>query len=325
MILSGLKTTDHFSVTLATLQSLVIKGIAGATGNLFEAQDSNGGLLFAIGADGSINFGVDVNLYRASAGVLKTDSALIVARDITIEGNGIVKGAFSVAGAFAADSVETQRLLSSGKMTIKSGNNADVVISPDGTGRVRVGSGQNAFSIDANGVVTKSGLAVSNRGMETFNNLKAASPSSIRSNIFCTGTTYEETHFASQPDVPRIISVTAGPRASGSVTVWGTLADGTPNQSEVIKLTSNGLTKGTKAFSRIDKVILPATCPASETLDLGITDILGLSNLLHGQNGVYKVQKNGSDIAIPDVDTNNSTIDLTPLASGDNVTVWYKY
>jgi hypothetical protein len=104
------------------------------------------------------------------------------------------------------------------------------------------------------------------------------------------------------------------------------LADGSEIATETIALHNNATSIGQKAFATISKITVPSTCGASSTIVMGVGDKVGLSNGLHGQNGVYKLRKNAADIVpLPAVDTTNSTIDLGTIAQGDDVTVWYRY
>jgi len=194
-----------------------------------------------------------------------------------------------------------------------------------GAGLVKLGSGSNRITVDANGNLKATGTASLASLPETFLDVAAASNSAVRGTTVCTSTTtYNSGN--TNPDVPRNITVTesGGGTNTGNVTITGTLADGTPNISEVIAMTDDGTSVGAKAFATIDSITLPA-CTGLPNVTIGTGTKLGLSNSLHGQNTVYKVKLNGSDVAIPTVNTTNSTVDVSSITSGDDFTIWYRF
>jgi len=63
-----------------------------------------------------------------------------------------------------------------------------------------------------------------------------------------------------------------------------------------------------------------------DTMDIGITDVLGLSNIIYETGDVYKIKKNNANAVVADaqVDIDYDTYDMSVigLASGDDFTIW---
>jgi uncharacterized protein YacL (UPF0231 family) len=133
-----------------------------------------------------------------------------------------------------------------------------------------------------------------------------------------------------QPDVPRTLSghfdahtnITAytldivGIDAKGNtVTEQKTEADGWDWE------TSN-------AFAVITSIIMSARAGtgASDTMDIGIADVLGLSNIIYANTDVYKIKKNNANaiVAGAQIDTDYDTYDMAVigLVGGDDFTIW---
>jgi hypothetical protein len=270
-------------------RTLIVQGVASQSVNVFEVQDSGTSTLVAVDQSGN----------------------LVV--------NGT--GTHTFAG-----SIRVAAITSSGALAISSGSNGDITIYPNGSGAVKLGSSSNNISINAAGVQTNSGTAITDRSVDTFSSIQAAGVATVHALTVCTGSSTVVSSAITQPDVPRTISITDNNAdgTNGLVTVTGTLADGS-SSSEGITISDNGTATGSKAFAQITSFTLPAACAATTSISIGTGDKLGLSNSLHGQNTVYKVKKNTADLAIPTVDTTNSTVDLTTITANDTVTVWYKY
>jgi hypothetical protein len=246
-------------------------------------------------------------------------------------GNTAINGTLTVSGTGThtiAGTLKVAQITSATDLTIAPEVDKNIVMSPTGTGIIRFGSEQNNITIDANGKLVRNGTATTNQASEHFQDLESASTNAVLAATICTGTSVDITTGINNPDVPRVVAITESGvgSASGNVTVTGTLADGSENATETIALHNNATSIGQKAFATISKITVPSTCGASSTIVMGVGDKVGLSNGLHGQNGVYKLRKNAADIVpLPAVDTTNSTIDLGTITQGDDVTVWYRY
>jgi hypothetical protein len=174
--------------------------------------------------------------------------------------------------------------------------------------------------------LSAAGTSVRARGVDHFQSVQAASTATVHAPAACTGVLQTVNTSITNPDVPRNLTVTdtLADSTTGSVTVTGVLADGTSG-NETIAITDNGTATGSKAFATITSYTVPASCAAGSTVSVGTGDKLGLSNALHGQNGVYKVRRNTADISIPSVDTTNSTVNMATITVNDSITIWYKY
>ena len=243
-----------------------------------------------------------------------------------LDSTGGVLASVDASGGALFGSVSTTSLTSSGALAISSASNGNITIYPNGSGSVKIGSASNNITIDASGAQTNNGTASTDRSVDYFPNVSAADPAAVHAAITCTGGTLVVSTGITQPDVPRTLSITdtTGDGTNGQVTVSGVLADGS-SSSENITITDGGISHGQKAFASVASITLPASCASTSTISVGTDDKLGLSNPLHGQNTVYKVNKNATDIAVPTVNTTTSTVDFSTITTSDAFSVWYKY
>jgi parallel beta-helix repeat protein len=141
------------------------------------------------------------------------------------------------------------------------------------------------------------------------------------------------------PDVPRNVSVSLYNNTAGSIataectcTVTGRDAKGF-GATETITIPANAAlgagayqtAYGSKAFSKISKIQFSDVAqPAGTQMCVGISDKLGLSNVIYGTGDVYKVKKNNADVAVGTVDVTNGTVDCATIISGDDFTIYYR-
>ncbi len=215
-------------------------------------------------------------------------------------------------------------ITSSSDITLTPAVNHSVTIALRGSGTFKVGSDANNITIDSNGNLKRNGTATTNNAVETFTSLLASNPTAVTTTP-CTGLEFT-TSTITQPDVPRTITVShTGGNVSGAITLTGTLADGSTETSESLTINPNATAVSQKAYATITSIRIPSTCGNTSDLSFGTSSRIGLANSLHGQNGVYKIKKNATDIPLVPVDTTNSTVDMGALADGDSVTIWYRY
>lgn len=114
----------------------------------------------------------------------------------------------------------------------------------------------------------------------------AADDDRILAAVTDTGEDQELTTFAAQPDVPRVITATAGGTAAdiGAVQV---IVEGTNTWGEAITETlpaftvnTAGSVTGTKAFNTVTKVTIPAHDGTGATTKVGVGGKLGLPDTL---------------------------------------------
>ena len=137
---------------------------------------------------------------------------------------------------------------------------------------------------------------------------------------------------AAQPDVPRTLSWVvnnAGGITAADITITGIDAKGN-SISEAFDLTG-GLTGETNnAFATVSEVKIEnqVNAAAGDTISVGITDVLGLSNIIYATSDVYKIKKNNADavVAAAQVNTTYHTYDMTVigLAATNDFTIWFK-
>lgn len=131
------------------------------------------------------------------------------------------------------------------------------------------------------------------------------------------------------PDVPRNLEVTFSATEdteSGVVTITGTLAAGTTAQTETFTFTSDSVVVGTKAFATITKINIPAGSMNGIEIDVGIGDLLGLSNTVSAEGDVYKITLDSIDSSVivsGNVDTTYNTVDCSDVVDNSDYTIWY--
>ncbi len=135
-----------------------------------------------------------------------------------------------------------------------------------------------------------------------------------------------------QPDVPRTLSghfdanvnITAytidivGFDAKGAL-ITETLTDADGWDWE----TSN-------AFSTITSIVMSARTGTGvgDTMDIGITDVIGLSNVIYATDDVYKIKRNNANatVAVAQVDIDYDTYDMSVIGlnATDDFTIWFR-
>ncbi|MGB7531815.1 MAG: right-handed parallel beta-helix repeat-containing protein [Halobacteriota archaeon] len=137
---------------------------------------------------------------------------------------------------------------------------------------------------------------------------------------------------AAQPDVPRTLSWTvnnAGGITAADISIKGVDAKGN-DITESFDLTG-GLTGETNnAFATVSEVKIEnqVNAAAGDTISVGITDVLGLSNIISATGDIYKIKKNNADavVAAAQVNITYDTYDMAVigLAGTDDFIIWYK-
>jgi len=155
----------------------------------------------------------------------------------------------------------------------------------------------------------------------------AASTDYVHAAIAGTGTGQIITAGITNPDVSRNISVTATDNAapSGNVLIEGINAEG-DTDSEEITIIAGGTAYGSKAFAVITGITIPAGLSAADTVEIGMSDKLGLSQPIYAASDVFEVK--GYRVT-PTVDVTNGTLDFAPIEAHPdprfpNIRVWYR-
>ena len=131
-----------------------------------------------------------------------------------------------------------------------------------------------------------------------------------------------------QPDVPRVISATAGGTAADikavQVTVEGTDTWGNSISEDLPAFTVDtaGTKTGVKAFNTITKVTIPAMDGAGAPVSIGVGDALGLPDCLPGRNTVIAAFLGGTKegtaptVTVDASDVSKNTVDLSGSYDG---------
>jgi len=127
-----------------------------------------------------------------------------------------------------------------------------------------------------------------------------------------------------QPDYGRNITVTGSALADGTVTITGTLADGTTAQTDAIVVVADNTAEGVKAFTNITNIVLAGWSAGSCTV--GIGDIIGLQNAISAEADIYLKTVDGvavySEIS-GNVNLANNTLDCGTIVQNEDITLYY--
>ena len=167
---------------------------------------------------------------------------------------------------------------------------------------------------------------------ELFMDVLAVSATHVRSDEDLSEAIPNTFTLDAQPDVPRTLSGHFDAHAqitAYSITVTGIDAKG--NTVTEIKTEEDGWDWETSnAFATITSIIMTAKTGtgAGDTMDIGITDVLGLSNNTYSTSDVSKIKKNNANatVATAQVNTSYDTYDMSVigLGAGNDFTIWYK-
>jgi len=170
-----------------------------------------------------------------------------------------------------------------------------------------------------------SGQLIYEQYYDVFMDCLAASTNHVHAAMTGTGAEQEITTGITNPDVPRNISITTTNNASpsGDVKITGVDAKGN-SVTEDITIVPGGTAYGNVAFATVSKITIPAGVSASDTVAVGISDKLGLSNVIYETGDVYKVKKNNADATIGTVNATYGTVDCATINAGDDFTIYYR-
>ena len=171
-----------------------------------------------------------------------------------------------------------------------------------------------------------------NKYSDLFMDVLAVSATHVRSNEDISAATPITFTIDAQPDVPRTLSW-----------AFDTHAQITEYDMEVIGVDAKGNTvtetwdetagwsgETSNAFATITSIKMTSRTGtgAGDTMDIGITDVLGLSNIIDITSDVYKIKKNNANatVAAAQVNITYDTYDMSVigLAATDDFTIWYK-
>jgi len=167
---------------------------------------------------------------------------------------------------------------------------------------------------------------------DLFMDVLAVSAIHIRSNEDLSAATPITFTIDAQPDVPRTLSGHFDAHANiTAYTIEITGVDAKGNTVTETKTEADGWDWETSnAFATITSIKMTERTGTGvgDTMDIGITDVLGLSNVIYETGDVYKIKKNNANatVAGAQVDTDYDTYDMSVigLANTDDFTVYYR-
>ena len=160
-----------------------------------------------------------------------------------------------------------------------------------------------------------------------FQDLLPANASGVHAAITGTGAEQEITTEITNPDYARNISITTtnNDTPSGNVTITG-LVRGT-STTEDIAISAGGTAYGNKAFDTITKITIPDGVSGSDTVTVGFSDKIGLSNPITSAADVYKKKVNNADATAElsgKVSTTYHTVDCATIVANEDMEIRYK-
>jgi len=160
-----------------------------------------------------------------------------------------------------------------------------------------------------------------------FQDLKAASVTHIHAAITGNGASQDITTAITNPDVPRVASITATNNATiptGVVTITG-LVRGV-STTDAITITGGSTVNGVKPFDTITNINIPAGVDVNNTVSIGIGDVLGLPKEINLTSDVYKKSVNSVDVTTEisgKVNATYGTLDCSTIVANEETTIWY--
>ena len=166
---------------------------------------------------------------------------------------------------------------------------------------------------------------------ELFMDVLAVSATHVRSNEDLSAGLPLTFTIDAQPDIPRTLSGHFDSHAqitAYTITVTGVDAQGSV-RSEVLTAANGWDWETNNAYGTITSIIMTVRTGtgAGDTMDIGITDVIGLSNEIYLTSDVYKIKKNNVSaiVAIAQVNAIYDTYDMSVITLGvwDDFTIWY--
>ncbi len=167
---------------------------------------------------------------------------------------------------------------------------------------------------------------------DLFMDVLAVSATQVRSNEDLSAGVPITFTIDAQPDVPRTLSGLFDTHANitaYTIVITGVDAKGN-TVTETITEADGWDWETSNAFATITSIIMSARTGTGvgDTMDIGITDVLGLSNVIYETGDVYKIKKNNANavVAGAQVDTDYATYDMAVIGLGaaDDFTIWYR-
>lgn len=198
----------------------------------------------------------------------------------------------------------------------------------NGTNWVRLAKDAGKFLKSGASAVSWDTTAWAGNLMIHFMDMDAAATAYVHAAITGTGASQDISTGITNPDYGRNITITAtnvGP-PSGNVTITGNLADGTTGQTDVITIVAGSTASGVKAFVTVTNINIPAGVTASDTVEVGIGDLVGIPNSVDAATDVYNKTVDGVnefDEITGNVNTTNNTLNCATIVQNEDITIYY--
>ena len=160
-----------------------------------------------------------------------------------------------------------------------------------------------------------------------FQDLLTADTDGIHAAITGNGASQDITTGITNPDYARNVSITVTNinSPSGNVTITG-LVRGV-STTDVIAISAGGIAYGVKAFDTITNINIPAGISASDTVTVGFSDKIGLSNPITATGDVFKKKVNNADKTSElsgNVNITYHTVDCATIVANEDMEIRYK-
>ena len=199
----------------------------------------------------------------------------------------------------------------------------------DGTNWVRLAKDEGKYLLSgATAVSWSTPAGAMSNTIEHFMDVDAASTAYVHAAITGTGASQDVSTGITNPDYGRNVTVTTTNVAAptGDVTITGNLANGTTAQTDVITIVAGGLASGVKAFVTVTNINTPTGLSASDTVEIGIGDLIGLTNSISAEADVYNKTVDGVnefDEISGNANTTNDTLNCATIAQNEDISIWY--
>lgn len=173
---------------------------------------------------------------------------------------------------------------------------------------------------------------IKNKYSDLLMDVLAVSATHIRSNEDLSAATPITFTLDAQPDIPRTLSWSFDSHAQITeydMEVIGVDAKGN-SVTETWDETAGWSGETSNAFATITSIKMTSRTGTgvADTMDIGITDVIGLSNTIYATSDVFKIKKNNvnATVATAQVNTIYDTYDMSVIGLnvGDDFTIWYK-
>ena len=176
-------------------------------------------------------------------------------------------------------------------------------------------------------------IIFSRQHSDLFMDVLAVDAAHVRSNEDLSEAIPNTFTLTAQPDVPRTLSGHFDAHAqitAYTIVITGVDAKGNTVTETFTEAASPWDFETVNAYATITSIIMTARTGtgAGDTMDIGVTDVLGLSNKIYVTSDVYKIKKNAANavVAVAQVNVTYGTYDMSVigLAATDDFTIWYK-